>query len=115
MSVGPVSKDDVMKALKNVVLEDPNKRKKEFVFLNKIIFISFFFRFACMLVFDVKVLADAYKYAEEFQIKIFEANIIYHLFDQFLKYVDNCREERKKQEARDIVFPSVLKVYFLSK
>jgi translation initiation factor 5B len=29
VSVGPVSKDDVMKALKNVVLEDPNKRKKE--------------------------------------------------------------------------------------
>jgi len=29
VSVGPVSKDDVMKALKNVLLENPEKRKKE--------------------------------------------------------------------------------------
>jgi translation initiation factor 5B len=29
VSVGPVSKDDVMKALKNVLLENPDKRKKE--------------------------------------------------------------------------------------
>jgi hypothetical protein len=30
--VGPVSKDDVMKALKNVILENPEKRKKEFIY-----------------------------------------------------------------------------------
>jgi translation initiation factor 5B len=40
-----------------------------------------------MLVFDIKVLQDAQKYAEENEIKIFTANIIYHLTDYFAKYV----------------------------
>lgn len=44
VSVGPVSKDDITKALKSVLADDPSKRKKEY---------------ACMLVFDVKVLPDA--------------------------------------------------------
>jgi translation initiation factor 5B len=43
------------------------------------------------LVFDVKVLADAQKYAEENEIKIFTANIIYHLTDFFTKYVSQVR------------------------
>ncbi len=41
-----------------------------------------------MLVFDVKVLADAQKYAEENSIKIFTADIIYHLTGFFTKYVE---------------------------
>ncbi len=40
-----------------------------------------------MLVFDIKVLADAEKFAEENSVRIFSANIIYHLFDMFKKYV----------------------------
>jgi len=52
VSVGPVSKDDVMKALKNVLIEEPTRRKKEYNY----ILIN---RFACMLVFDIKVLPDA--------------------------------------------------------
>ena len=43
-SVGPVSRDDVLKALKAVITEDESKRKKEY---------------CCMLVFDVKILPDA--------------------------------------------------------
>ncbi|CAD8106174.1 unnamed protein product [Paramecium primaurelia] len=95
VSVGPVSKDDVMKALKNVLLEDVNRRKKEY---------------ACMLVFDVKILPDAQKFAEENQIKIFEANIIYHLFTKFTEFIKQVKEERKKKEAADVVFPSLLKI-----
>ena len=41
MSVGPVSKEDVTKAMKSLLADDVSKRKKEF---------------AVMLVFDVKVL-----------------------------------------------------------
>jgi len=44
VTVGPVSKEDVTKAMKALLADEPNMRKKEF---------------ACMLVFDVKVLADA--------------------------------------------------------
>ena len=40
-----------------------------------------------MLVFDIKVLPDAVKFAEENQIKIFEADIIYNLFDKFMEFV----------------------------
>ena len=50
VSVGPVSKDDIMKALKSVISEEPSRRKKEY---------------ACMLVFDVKVIPEALKYAED--------------------------------------------------
>lgn len=39
--------------------------------------------FAVVLSFDVKMDPDARKFAEKHQIRIFEANIIYHLFDQF--------------------------------
>ena len=76
VTVGPVSKEDVMKAMKATLSEVPEKRKQEY---------------ACMLVFDIKVLADAQKYAEENEIKIFTANIIYHLTDYFFKYVDEVK------------------------
>lgn len=48
-----------------------------------------------MLVFDVKVLADAQKYAEENGVKIFIANIIYHLTDHFNKHVQAVKDKRK--------------------
>ena len=72
VSVGPVSKDDVIRAMKATLSEVPEKRKKEY---------------SCLLVFDVKILADAAKYAEDNEIRIFSANIIYHLTDHFNKYV----------------------------
>ena len=62
-----------------------------------------------MLVFDVKVLNDAQKYAEENEIKIFTANIIYHLTDFFVKYVEQVKEERRIKEGKEAVFPCVLK------
>ncbi|KAH7651943.1 Protein-synthesizing GTPase protein [Dioscorea alata] len=88
-SIGPVHKKDVMKA--SVMLE----RKKEF---------------ATILAFDVKVMPDARELAEESGVKIFVADIIYHLFDQFKAYIDNLREEKKKESAEEAVFPCVLKI-----
>ena len=40
-------------------------------------------RFAVILAFDVNVSKEAREIAEEFNVKIFTADIIYHLFDQF--------------------------------
>ncbi|KAG6504106.1 hypothetical protein ZIOFF_036435 [Zingiber officinale] len=88
-SIGPVHKKDVMKA--SVMLE----RKKEY---------------ATILAFDVKVMADARELAEESGVRIFVADIIYHLFDQFKAYIDNLREEKKKESAEEAVFPCVLKI-----
>lgn len=62
-----------------------------------------------MLVFDIKVLADASKYAEENEIRVFSADIIYHLTDYFFKYVDECKAERRIKEGKEAVFPCVLK------
>jgi translation initiation factor IF-2 len=42
--------------------------------------------FAVLLCFDVKVDSDAEEVATEMGVKIFSANIIYHLFDSFTAY-----------------------------
>ncbi|XAR67705.1 Protein-synthesizing GTPase [Bertholletia excelsa] len=89
ISIGPVHKKDVMKA--SVMLE----KKKEF---------------ATILAFDVKVTPEARELADELGVKIFIADIIYHLFDQFKAYIDNLKEEKKKESAEDAVFPCVLKI-----
>ncbi|KAJ3701909.1 hypothetical protein LUZ61_005614 [Rhynchospora tenuis] len=88
-SIGPVHKKDVMKA--SVMLE----RKKEY---------------ATILAFDVKVMPDARELAEETGVRIFVADIIYHLFDQFKAYIDNLREEKKRESAEEAVFPCLLKI-----
>ena len=75
ISIGPVHKKDVLKAMKVLAIEDAKKIKKEF---------------ATILAFDVKVTPEAAKFAEEEGIKIFTANIIYHLFDEFTAYVKAC-------------------------
>ncbi|KAK6923409.1 Translation initiation factor IF- 2, domain 3 [Dillenia turbinata] len=89
IGIGPVHKKDVMKA--SVMLE----KKKEF---------------ATILAFDVKVTPEARELAEEYGVKIFIADIIYHLFDQFKAYIDTLKEEKKKEAAEDAVFPCVLKI-----
>ncbi|CAK9134718.1 unnamed protein product [Ilex paraguariensis] len=89
IGIGPVHKKDVMKA--SVMLE----KKKEF---------------ATILAFDVKVTPEARELSDELGVKIFLADIIYHLFDQFKAYIDNLKEEKKKEAAEDAVFPCVLKI-----
>ncbi|KAH7518527.1 hypothetical protein FEM48_Zijuj09G0181100 [Ziziphus jujuba var. spinosa] len=89
ISIGPVHKKDVMKA--NVMLE----KKKEY---------------ATILAFDVKATPEARELADELGVKIFIADIIYHLFDQFKAYIDNLKEQKKKEAADEAVFPCVLKI-----
>lgn len=89
ISIGPVHKKDVMKA--SVMLE----KKREY---------------AAILAFDVKVTPEARELADELGVKIFIADIIYHLFDQFKAYIDNIKEEKKREAADEAVFPSVMKI-----
>ncbi|KAL3819939.1 hypothetical protein ACJIZ3_005844 [Penstemon smallii] len=88
-SIGPVHKKDVMKA--SVMLEKNNE-------------------YGTILAFDVKVAPEARELADELGVRIFSADIIYHLFDQFKAYVDNLKEEKKKDAADKAVFPCVLKI-----
>ena len=43
-------------------------------------------RWAVILAFDVRVERDAQEMADSLGVKIFSADIIYHLFDAFLKH-----------------------------
>ena len=65
--------------------------------------------FAVMLCFDVKIDKEAAAYAEEQGIKIFTADIIYHLFDSFTKHMDEMLEKKKEDSKLLAVFPCVLK------
>ncbi|KAG4907974.1 hypothetical protein AAZX31_20G153500 [Glycine max] len=89
ISIGPVHKKDVMKA--SVMLE----KKREY---------------AAILAFDVKVTPEARELADELGVKIFIADIIYHLFDQFKAYIDNIKEEKKREAADEAVFPCVMSI-----
>ncbi|XAR71113.1 Protein-synthesizing GTPase [Bertholletia excelsa] len=66
--------------------------------------------FATILAFDVKVMPEARELADELGVKIFIVDITYHLFDQFNAYVDNLKEEKKKESIEDAVFSCVLKI-----
>jgi len=87
ISIGPVYKRDVMMA--GTMLE---KAKQ----------------YAVMLCFDVKVDKEAKAYAEEQGIKLFEADIIYHLFDDFTKHMAQLKEQAKEESKLSAVFPCVL-------
>ncbi|KAF9334392.1 hypothetical protein BGZ91_010878, partial [Linnemannia elongata] len=89
VNIGPVHRKDIMRA--STMLE----KSKEL---------------ACLLCFDVKVDKDAEQMAEEMGIKVFKADIIYHLFDQFTAYHKQLTEERRKDQAPSAVFPCILKM-----
>ncbi|PKY04321.1 hypothetical protein P168DRAFT_290403 [Aspergillus campestris IBT 28561] len=87
ISIGPVYKRDVLVC--GTMLE----KAKEY---------------AVMLCFDVKVDKEAVAYANEIGVKIFTADIIYHLFDDFTKHMEQLKEQRKEESKLLAVFPCVL-------
>lgn len=88
ISIGPVHKRDVITA--STMLE----KAKEF---------------AVMLCFDVKVDKDAMELAASMGVKIFTAEIIYHLFDDFTKHMAQLAAQRKEESKMLAVFPCVLR------
>jgi translation initiation factor 5B len=88
ISIGPVFKRDIMRA--GTMME---KGLKEY---------------AVMLCFDVKVDKEAQAYADEVGVKVFTADIIYHLFDDFTKHMAQLTEQRKEESKLHAVFPCVL-------
>lgn len=88
ISIGPVHKRDVITA--STMLE----KAKEF---------------AVMLCFDVKVDKDAMELAQSMGVKVFTAEIIYHLFDDFTKHMAQLAQQRKEESKMLAVFPCVLR------
>eukprot|EP01138_Halocafeteria_seosinensis_P004716 gb/GECG01004822.1/.p1 GENE.gb/GECG01004822.1/~~gb/GECG01004822.1/.p1 ORF type:complete len:1051 (+),score=276.13 gb/GECG01004822.1/:1-3153(+) len=66
--------------------------------------------YAVILAFDVKISAEARQYAEENGIKIFSADIIYHLTDEFTNHIEQVREEKQKSLSDLAVFPAACKI-----
>ncbi|KAM3545393.1 Eukaryotic translation initiation factor 5B [Beauveria bassiana] len=64
---------------------------------------------AIMMCFDVKVDKEAQQYADEQGIKIFTADIIYHLFDAFNLHMKEMLEKKREESKLLAVFPCVLK------
>ncbi|CCJ30838.1 unnamed protein product [Pneumocystis jirovecii] len=88
INIGPVHKKDVMKC--SAMIE----RAKEYT---------------VMLCFDVKIDKDAEELAEQLGVKIFIADIIYHLFDSFTEYQAKIMELKRQESAPEAVFPCILK------
>eukprot|EP00921_Rhytidocystis_pertsovi_P008499 GHVQ01013928.1.p1 GENE.GHVQ01013928.1~~GHVQ01013928.1.p1 ORF type:complete len:842 (+),score=148.46 GHVQ01013928.1:273-2798(+) len=63
-----------------------------------------------ILAFDIKVDPEAEKEAKSLGVRVMTADIIYHLFDEFTKYVQENREEKKRDKAGEAVFPCVMSV-----
>mmetsp|Transcript_7232 Transcript_7232/g.11613 ORF Transcript_7232/g.11613 Transcript_7232/m.11613 type:complete len:433 (+) Transcript_7232:185-1483(+) len=88
--IGPIHKKDVMRA--SIMLE---KGKKEY---------------ATILAFDVSIDREAREMADEYGVQVFTADIIYHLFDQFTKYMDQIMETRRQEALSVAVFPVVFNI-----
>jgi len=89
VNIGPIHKKDVIKA------SIMHEHKPEF---------------ATILAFDVNLTKEGADMAKELNVKIFTAEIIYHLFDKFTAYMKEIREEHQKKAALTAVFPCVCEI-----
>ena len=87
--VGDVSKRDVMEA---VVVKEHEPL------------------YGAILAFNVKTLPDAENEAIDRSILIFKNNIIYHLIDDYLKWLKSTQEERIQKELDRLVRPGKIKI-----
>lgn len=89
INIGPVHKKDVMKA--STMLEhDP--------------------QYAVILAFDIKVEREAQEMADSVGVRIFSAEIIYHLFDSFTKYREEYKKAKQEEFKHVAVFPVKLRI-----
>ncbi|XP_036145253.1 eukaryotic translation initiation factor 5B isoform X1 [Monomorium pharaonis] len=87
--IGPVVKKDVMKA--SIMLEHDSQ-------------------YATILAFDVKIERDAQELADSLGVKVFQADIIYHLFDKFTNYREELKQRKRDENKHIAVFPCKLRI-----
>ncbi|NIR86798.1 translation initiation factor IF-2 [Candidatus Bathyarchaeota archaeon] len=66
--------------------------------------------YGVILAFNVKTLQDAEKEAIDRGVFIFENNIIYHLIDDYLKWMKSTQEERIQRELERLIRPGKIKI-----
>lgn len=89
LNIGPVHKKDVIKA--SMMLEHAKE-------------------YAVMLCFDVKIEKEARELADDSGLKIFTADIIYHLFDEFTKHHQQHLDQLREMAMQLAVFPCTLSI-----
>ncbi|CAG9762807.1 unnamed protein product [Ceutorhynchus assimilis] len=87
--IGPVVKKDIIRA--SIMLEHEPQ-------------------FATILAFDVKIEKDAQEMADSMGVKVFQADIIYHLFDKFMAYREELKQKKREEFKNVAVFPCRLRV-----
>jgi translation initiation factor 5B len=80
------------------------------VFLYTNFLIYDIFRYAVILAFDVKVEREAQEMADSLGVRIFTADIIYHLFDQFMAYREEYKKRKQEEHRHIAVFPCKLRI-----
>ncbi|XP_018105286.1 eukaryotic translation initiation factor 5B isoform X2 [Xenopus laevis] len=89
INIGPVHRRDVMKA--SVMLEhDP--------------------QYSVILAFDVRIEREAQEMADSLGVRIFSAEIIYHLFDAFTKYRQDYKKQKQEEFKHIAVFPCKIRI-----
>jgi translation initiation factor 5B len=92
VNIGPIHKKDIMRA--NLMNEKGHPE------------------FATILAFDVKLDSEAVTdMAAEMKVRVFSADIIYHLFDQFTAFMNGITSARKAEATAIAVFPCILKIF----
>ncbi|CAF3541853.1 unnamed protein product [Rotaria sordida] len=89
INIGPVHRKDIIRA--STQLErDP--------------------QWAVVLAFDVRIEKDAQDHADTVGVKIFQDDIIYHLFDMFVAHRERVKKENQEKFRHLAVFPCKLRV-----
>ena len=63
-----------------------------------------------VLAFNVLVDSDAIIEAKDKNVKIFTADIIYHLFNDYIKYDKETKDQRKESVKHKMIFPCILNI-----
>ena len=75
-----------------------------------IIITLFTFRWAVILAFDVKIERDAQEMSDSLGVRIFSADIIYHLEDKFMKFREDLKRQKQEEFKNIAVFPCKLRI-----
>lgn len=89
INIGPVRKKDVIRA--STTLESAPE-------------------YAQILAFDVPIDKDAQLLANELNVKISKQNVIYHLFDEFTKYIEDIKKKKQDEMKHEFVYPCIVEV-----
>ena len=66
--------------------------------------------FATVLAFDVRLDAEAALLAEELHVRVMSADIIYHLFDQWTRFMEEIIRRRKEEAMAIAVYPCLVHI-----